>query len=89
METLVASFAAILTTGAYVPQAIHIFRTKETAGISLVMYTVMATGTLLWGIFGVLIANWPVIIANFVAFSLTIAIIGLKLRYSGASQRSD
>lgn len=89
METLVASIAAVLTTGAYVPQAIHIFRTKETAGISLVMYTVMATGTLLWGVFGLLIASLPVIIANFVAFSLTVSIIALKLRYGGASQRGD
>jgi MtN3 and saliva related transmembrane protein len=90
METLIASVAAVLTTGAYLPQALHIFRTKETAGVSLVMYSVMSTGTLLWGVFGMLIASWPVIIANFVAFSLTVSIIVLKLRYGGAaSERGD
>jgi MtN3 and saliva related transmembrane protein len=87
METLVASAAAILTTGAYLPQAVHIFRTKETAGVSLVMYTVMAAGTLLWGVFGILIASWPVIAANLIAFGLTSAIIALKLRYGACETR--
>ena len=34
MEILVSSLAAILTTAAFVPQAVHILRYKETRGIS-------------------------------------------------------
>lgn len=93
MQDLVASIAAILTTSAYLPQALHIFRTKETAGVSLVMYSVMSTGALMWAIFGMLIASWPVIVANLIACGLTVSILVLKLRYGGAegaaSERGD
>ena len=41
---LVSSIAAILTTGAFVPQALHIIRYKETRAISLHMYVAFATG---------------------------------------------
>ena len=38
IEILVSSAAATLTTAAFVPQALHIIRYKETRAISLFMY---------------------------------------------------
>jgi MtN3 and saliva related transmembrane protein len=81
MDTIVSAIAATLTTIAFVPQAIHIIRRKETAAVSLVMYATFATGVFFWTLFGILIDNWPVIIANVITFALAVTILVLKLRY--------
>jgi MtN3 and saliva related transmembrane protein len=81
MELWVSAIAAVLTTGAFVPQAIHIIRHKETKAISLVMYVAFAGGVALWLLFGALIWNWPIMISNAITLALTLAIVGMKLRY--------
>jgi len=81
MELVVSALAATLTTAAFVPQALHIIRHKDTKGISLVMYVAFASGVALWFVFGVLISNWPVMISNAITLMLTLAIVGMKLRY--------
>jgi MtN3 and saliva related transmembrane protein len=81
METLVSAVAATLTTVAFVPQAIHIIRFKETRAISLQMYVVFASGVAFWLVFGVMIWNWPIMVANAVTLTLALAIIRMKLRY--------
>ncbi len=79
--TLVSALAAILTTAAFLPQALHIIRYKETKGISLLMYAAFASGVALWLVFGIMISNWPIILANAVTLVLTLTIVALKLRY--------
>jgi MtN3 and saliva related transmembrane protein len=81
METFVSAMAATLTTVAFVPQAIHIIRFKETRAISLQMYLVFATGVAFWLLFGVMIWNWPMMIANAITLALALSIIRMKLRY--------
>jgi MtN3 and saliva related transmembrane protein len=81
MDVIVSALAAIFTTGAFIPQALHIIRHKETKAISLVMYVAFAAGVALWLLFGVLIHNWPIIISNAITLGLTLAIVGMKLRY--------
>jgi len=81
MDVWVSAVAAILTTGAFVPQALHIIRHKETKAISLVMYVAFAAGVALWFLFGMLIHNWPIIVSNAITFALTAAIVAMKLRY--------
>jgi len=77
----VSAIAATLTTAAFVPQAVHIIRYKETKAISLVMYVAFASGVALWLLFGTLIGNWPIMISNAITLILTLAIVGMKLRY--------
>ena len=77
----VSAIAATLTTAAFVPQAVHIIRYKESKAISLVMYVAFASGVALWLLFGTLIGNWPIMISNAITLILTLAIVGMKLRY--------
>lgn len=81
MEIWVSALAAILTTGAFVPQALHIIRHRETKAISLIMYVAFASGVALWLLFGYLIDNWAIIISNAITLALTLAIVGMKFRY--------
>ncbi len=81
MEIWVSAIAATLTTAAFVPQALHIIRHKETRAISLIMYVAFASGVALWLVFGILIDNWPIIVSNGITLALALAIVGMKLRY--------
>jgi MtN3 and saliva related transmembrane protein len=82
METIVSGIAATLTTAASVPQAYKIIHTRETAGVSLWMHVTFAAGVAFWFMLGVLIWNWPMMIANAVTFALTMVIIMMKLYLS-------
>ena len=81
IEMMVSAIAATLTTAAFVPQALHIIRHKETRAISLQMYVVFAIGVAFWLAFGVMIWNWPMIVANTITLGLAVAILAMKLRY--------
>ena len=42
--TLIGAFAAFSTTFAFVPQAIHSYKTRDLSGISLPMYSIFTFG---------------------------------------------
>jgi MtN3 and saliva related transmembrane protein len=77
----IGTIAAILTTCSFLPQAIKTFKTKEVSGISLGMYSIFAAGVALWLIYGILLAAWPIIIANAITLCLALCILVMKLRY--------
>ena len=73
--------AAALTTASFVPQAWHTFRTKDVSGISLGMYSVFVAGSVLWLLYGLLMAAWPVVVANVITLGLALVILWMKLRF--------
>ncbi|MEJ5286837.1 MAG: hypothetical protein CH6_1573 [Candidatus Kapaibacterium sp.] len=81
---LIGSIAAIMTTTAFVPQAVKIIRTKSTRDISLGMYLILTTGILFWLIYGILLREPPIIFANTIGFTLTFTILILKIKYRKA-----
>jgi MtN3 and saliva related transmembrane protein len=80
--TALAGYAgATLTTIAFVPQALHTWRTRSTASISLGMYATFTAGVAFWLAYGLLLGEWPIIIANSITFPLALAILAMKIRY--------
>ncbi|MDH5823372.1 SemiSWEET transporter [Luteimonas sp. RD2P54] len=73
--------AAVLTTLAFVPQALKTIRSRDTRGLSLGMYVVFTIGIGFWFAYGVALGSWPMILANLVTFALAATILALKLRY--------
>ena len=73
--------AAFLTTCSFVPQAWLTFRTRDVRGISLGMYSAFTVGVALWLLYGVLLAAWPIVLANAITLALASAILAMKLRY--------
>jgi MtN3 and saliva related transmembrane protein len=78
-ETIVSGIAATLTTAAFVPQAYKIIQSRETAVVIVVDACHVCCGVAFWFVLGVLIWNWPMMIANVVTFILTLVIVGMKL----------
>ena len=74
-------FAAFCTTFAFLPQAIKVYKTKSTKDISLYMFLIFTIGVLSWLIYGLIINDLPVILANAVTLILSFFILIYKLRF--------
>lgn len=79
--------AASLTTVSFVPQAAKTLRTGDTAAISLRMYLLFTTGVALWGLYGVLRGDGPLIVANAITLVSAGLILQSKLRAVLAGRR--
>ena len=78
--TLIGFAAALCTTVAFVPQVVRTLRTRSTRDISLWMFLVMTAGVLLWLIYGLLVHDRPLVVANGITFVLSLTILVMKLR---------
>lgn len=85
--SLVGFAAGTLCTLAYLPQALHSFRTKSVSDISLVMLVSLNIGLLLWVAYGVLIRSLPLILPNAITFFLAFPLLVMKLRFHDEAAR--
>jgi MtN3 and saliva related transmembrane protein len=74
-------FAAFCTTIAFLPQAIKVFKSKSTKDISLYMFIIFTIGVFSWLIYGFVINDMPVILANEVTLVLSFFILIYKIKY--------
>jgi len=77
---IVGYLAGFCTAVAQFPQAWKVIRTGETHSISLGMYIIMTFGILFWFIYGVLIPDLPMIIANGVCLIPSVYILFITIR---------
>jgi MtN3 and saliva related transmembrane protein len=73
--------AAILTTLCLVPQALKIAREREARAISLPSTMLSVLGVLLWLVYGVAIADAPLIGSSAATLAITTTILALKIRH--------
>ena len=81
LNDLIGSLAATLTTLSFVPQVWKLWHTKHTADISLAMYSIFTLGVVLWLVYGILLAAWPIIIANSITLLLAGMVLLMKLKW--------
>lgn len=79
--SLLGFAAAAGTTAAFAPQAIKVWKTRRTKDISLSMYLVFIVGVTLWMIYGILIGDYPVTVANAVTLLFALTILAAKLKF--------
>ena len=78
--TSIGVVAASLTTGSFVPQAIKTVRSRNTQSISLLLYVAFSLGASLWLLYGILVSDVPIILANSLTSILSLIILSFKLR---------
>ena len=78
---IVGYLAAAATTIAFLPQAFHTIKTKDTKGISLGMYLVFTFCVVMWLLYGIFLKDVPIIAANTITLVLTAIILVYKLKY--------
>jgi len=79
----IGALAAAFTTMSFVPQAWRTWRTRDVSGISLAMYAVFTVGVGLWLVYGILLGEMPIIVANAITFTLALLILAMRIRYGG------
>lgn len=84
LETL-GYIAGILTTVAFVPQVMQIYRTKSAKDVSLAMFLLFTVGVALWLAYGIMTNSFPVVAANTVTLMLSFVILYFKWKYSKTS----
>jgi MtN3 and saliva related transmembrane protein len=78
---IIGFLAAFLTTAAYVPQMVKVLRHRQTAHLSLGMYSLITLGIGFWFLYGVMIESPSVMLANGITFIMAAIILTMKIRH--------
>ena len=77
---LVGYIAAFCTTAAYIPQAVKVYKTKQTKDISIGMFFIMVIGLFLWLAYGFMSGSMPIIWSNVVTIVIAGYILVMKIK---------
>ena len=78
--SLIGALAALASMTALAPQARKIHKAGHARDISGATFALLAASYTLWAAYGVLLADWPIIVTNFVCLGLAGFILFVKLR---------
>jgi len=81
--------AGILTTVAFLPQAVQLIRTRQARDISLTWAATMTAGVFFWLCYGVAKQSVPMISANGITLLLLLVILFIKLRYQDSTDTGE
>ena len=79
---IIGTVGASLTTVSLFPQVMKIWKTKRVGDLSLLTYLTLTTGAFLWVVYGILLKQPPIYIANILTFSLSLSILLLKIKHN-------
>jgi MtN3 and saliva related transmembrane protein len=83
----IGMIAATLTTAAYIPQAYKTIKTRSTRDLSIVTFSMLFVGTILWFVYGLYIRDTPLMLANGITATLSGIIFFLKISSVGKRRR--
>jgi MtN3 and saliva related transmembrane protein len=76
----VGYIAGALNIVCYLPQVLKTWKTKQTRDLSLLTYIVLVVDGALWVLYGFLVMQPPVWVANIIILALTASILYLKMK---------
>ena len=79
--TIIGFAAGFLTTIAFIPQVLKIWKTRSAKDVSLPAFATFTVGIAGWIAFGILKQDPPIILWNVVTFVLAAAILAMKVRF--------
>jgi MtN3 and saliva related transmembrane protein len=78
---LLGLIAGACTTIAFLPQVIKTWKSRSAKDLSLSMFSIFCLGVTLWLIYGFMIQDIPVIVANMLTLMLASTLLFFKLRF--------
>ena len=81
MKDAIGYIAALFTTFSLLPQIMRIWKLKEARDISLFMPLMVSIGAVLWLVYGIMIAEAPVIAANAVSLLVALTTLFITIKY--------
>lgn len=81
LTDLIGFFAAILGTLCWFPQLLKTLRSREARDLSLGTNLMLLFTVSLWLVYGILLGEWPMILANVLSMCCVGAIVFAKLKW--------
>jgi len=78
MMSNIGFLAALLTTFSFLPQAVLTLRTRKTDEISMTMYVMLNLGIVCWLLYGLVLDDLALILANGVTLLFSLPILLVK-----------
>lgn len=79
--TVLGLVAGAITAFSFLPQAVKCWKTHQTKDISLPASMFLSLGIFLWIVYGLLIRDLPLIIANVIGLTFILMILTAKLKF--------
>lgn len=86
--TNIGLVAGALTSVAVIPQVVRTYRTRHARDISIWQPILLDLGMILWLIYGILIGDLPLILANAFSILCNTLLIGMKIYFKDGDNRS-
>lgn len=78
---IIGLFAGTCVTISVIPQIIKVWKTKKVKAISLLTFSILTFGIMVWVIYGILKNDWPIIITNSISLCLNLTMIYFLVYY--------
>jgi len=85
--TTLGYVAGFLTTASFLPQVVKAWRTRSTEDLSYWMLGAFSGGVGLWIVYGLMLAEPPIVLFNAITLVLALTLVGLKLSHARIPQR--
>ncbi|MDI6741029.1 MAG: SemiSWEET transporter [Candidatus Edwardsbacteria bacterium] len=79
--TAIGFAAAFLSTLSFLPQVIKSWRTRRMDDINLLFLVMLIAGLILWTVYGLMLGEMPLILANAITLGLNLILLWLKIRH--------
>ena len=80
--------ASVLTAIAILPQLIKIMKERKKQDVSMLMFGVLICGQLLWVVYGIMKADWIIIVSNAFSFLINAMFLILNIYYRNRANSS-
>ena len=81
-KQIIGIVAGVLTSSSIIPQLVKTIKTKEVADLSIYIFIILIAGNSLWGYYGILLKDIPLIATSIFSVVLNITMLILKIKYS-------
>ena len=81
MKNVIGYIAAFFTTFSLLPQIIRIWKLKEARDISLYLPFMASIGSILWLVYGIMIGEMPIMVANSVSLLFALITLFVTMKY--------
>ncbi len=78
---IIGLIAATLTTSAFIPQVVQTWKSRSAKDLSFGLVSMLTVGTLAWLVYGLMVGDLPVILANIISFVLNASLLYFKIRF--------
>jgi MtN3 and saliva related transmembrane protein len=79
IATILGVLAASVSVASFLPQAWRVIRTRQTGELATMMWVLNVVGFGLWGLYGITLGAWAIVIPNAICWLFSGFILAMKL----------